>query len=166
MKGRPVPFFDSDYVVYEGNAWNVILHRDNQFYLGRCIVFLKSRISDDPLSCTTSEQQELWHVILPTLARALKAAFGVDRLNYAHLANVEHFVHWHVIPRYEKNPRRHFAGEEFRDDRAGSNYAPSPVKKLPHQVMVQICARLKSTFEASLSEVANDEGHMPIAEAA
>lgn len=138
-----IPFFDSPYVLHH---WNVILHRDNQSYLGRCIVFLKSRITDDPLSLTADERDELWFDILPRLKHALEKSFSPDRINYSHLANAEHFVHWHVIPRYEQEPTRTFANETFTDERVGKHYAPSPLKQLPSEVMAVILAELKKNF--------------------
>jgi len=132
------PFLDSNYLIHEGRAWNVILHRDNQSYLGRCIVFLKTRVTDDPISLSNSERHELWAEIMPRLARAIKSAFGADRINYSHLANKEHFVHWHVVPRYEKNPIRQFAGEIFEDERVGHDYAPAPTKQVSRPIMQRI----------------------------
>src|SRR3990172_2924275 len=104
-----IPFADSAYVLLDGRAWRAILHRDNQSYLGRCIVFLKTRQTDDLLSLTHDEHEELWTVILPKLVGAIHKAFQPDRINYAHLANIVHHAHWHVVPRYENNPIRHFA---------------------------------------------------------
>lgn len=141
-----IPFFDSPYLIHEGRSWNVILHRDNQSYLGRSIVYLKSRITDDPLSLTAEEREELWEELLPKLAKALKKAFQPDRLNYSHLANAEHFVHWHIVPRYEKNPVRKFAGEAFTDERVGKHYAPIPTKTVSAEVMRKIYKEIKEHF--------------------
>lgn len=122
------PFADSPYVILDGISWRAILHRDNQSYLGRSIVFLKTRQTDDPLSLTQDERDGLWTVILPKLIGALQKAFCPDRINYAHLANVVNQIHWHIVPRYEKDPARHFGGETFTDERVGHNYAPAPKK--------------------------------------
>ena len=143
---KSIPFFDSPYLIYEGRSWNVILHRDNQSYLGRSIIYLKSRIIDDPLLLTSEEREELWTELLPRLASALRKAFRPDRLNYSHLANAEHFVHWHIVPRYEKDPIREFAGETFKDERVGKHYAPIPTKVVSAEVMKQIYQELKIHF--------------------
>ncbi len=143
---NPIPFFDSPYLIYEGRSWNVILHRDNQSYLGRSIVYLKSRVTDDPLSLTSDEKEELWGELLPRLAKALGKAFHPDRLNYSHLANAEHFVHWHIVPRYEKNPTREFAGEIFKDERVGRHYAPIPAKAVSVEVMRKIHKEIRMYF--------------------
>jgi diadenosine tetraphosphate (Ap4A) HIT family hydrolase len=104
--------------LFEGEHWRVALYR-NQSYLGRSIVYLKTRRLGDPLELTETEREELWTEIMPKLARALNEAFQPDRINYAHLTNRVGQVHWHVVPRYEKNPRRQFAGHVFLDKRVG-----------------------------------------------
>jgi diadenosine tetraphosphate (Ap4A) HIT family hydrolase len=147
MEVNSIPFFDSPYVIYEGKHWNIILHRDNQSYLGRCIVYLKSRVIDDPLALTLEEREELWSTILPKLSAALEKTFQPDRINYCHLANVEHFVHWHIIPRYEKEPIREFAGETFKDEKVGANYAPAPIKQVSASVMEKIYNAIKENFK-------------------
>lgn len=146
MEVNTIPFFDSKYVIHEGHSWNVILHRDNQSYLGRCIVYLKTRVTDNPLSLTEQERNELWADILPKLTNALQKAFQPDRINYAHLANADHFVHWHIIPRYEKNPVREFAGETFKDEKAGRHYDVTLIKQLAPEIMQKIYLEIKKNF--------------------
>ena len=136
MKFDPFPEFAKNNI-YEGKLWTVQLH-SNQSYLGRCVVFLSSRSIEDPLLLTKEERNELWDNILPRLAQALRRAFQPDRVNYAHLANEEHVVHWHIVPRYEKNRERQFAGELFRDERAGTVFIPAPEKKVSGETMENI----------------------------
>ena len=139
-----LPFRDT-WLIHEGLFWNVILH-DNQSYLGRCIVYLKSRELDDVLLVSHHEREELWDLVLPRLQRGLAKAFNPDRLNYSHLANSDHFVHWHVVPRYENNPTRVFAGHRFVEERAGRHYAPEPELGLSKEVMEQIQTALLERF--------------------
>ncbi len=146
MDVNQIPFSDSKYLIHEGRFWNVILHRDNQSYLGRCIVYLKSRVLENPLLLDSQEHTELWEEILPRLEKSLKIAFQPDRINYCHLANAEHFVHWHIVPRYEKNPVRIFGGENFRDERVGKNFSPTPEKEVSVEVMNKIFSALKENF--------------------
>ena len=74
---------------------------------------------------------------MPRLTAAIEGAFRPDRFNYSHLANRRAVVHWHVVPRYEVEPHRVFAGVTFSDLRVGKGYAPSKKqrqarkKKLP-----------------------------------
>lgn len=134
-----IPFADIEEcnLVFEGKHWGVVLS-DCQSYLGKCIVFLKNRATDDLMSLTNDEKRELWDVVMPKLVSALKHAFNPDRINYSHLANTIHHVHWHVVPRYEMPPIREFAGETFVDERVGRNYAPAPAKKIPDEMFVLI----------------------------
>lgn len=135
-------FSDNPYILYEGRHWKVLLHQENQSYLGRSIVFLTSREIDDVLELTTEERDELWEDVMPRLARALKSAFGADRINYAHLANTVKHVHWHVVPRYEENPVRKFAGETFTDENVGRHYVPAPHKALPPDKLEAIASEI------------------------
>lgn len=73
----------------------------------------------------------------------MEAAFSADRINYSHLANTEHFIHWHLVPRYEKNPVRECEGETFVDERVGKHYAPAPEKPVSAQVMDAILEKIK-----------------------
>lgn len=139
-------FSDNPYVIHEGIFWNVILYKESQSYLGRNIVYLKSRLTDDLLQLTKEERDELWEKILPRLAGALKKAFQADRINYAHLANTVHHVHWHIVPRYEKNPERTFAGEVFKDEHVGKHYAPAPFKPVPADILEKIYREIKNNF--------------------
>ena len=150
-------FLKSKYTVYDGKSWRVILNADDQSYLGRCIVFLKGRVTDDPLSLCEAERRELWCDILPRLAAALKRAFGADRINYAHQANVVQAVHWHVVPRYEKMRELHFAGEVFWDSRPGVNYALSEKRILPEATMKHIQAALIEALDSPTTRTMGSE---------
>jgi diadenosine tetraphosphate (Ap4A) HIT family hydrolase len=116
--GDPVTFDPRHRPLFATDNWGVALYR-NQTYLGRSMVYLRSRSIDDPLELDAAERDELWDDVLPVLAAALRAAFAPDRINYAHLANRTKHVHWHVVPRYEVEPERWFAGRRFYDNRQG-----------------------------------------------
>jgi diadenosine tetraphosphate (Ap4A) HIT family hydrolase len=141
----PVPKRKGNRPLFEGEHWSVYLYR-NQSYLGRSVVYLKTRRIEDPLDLTDAEREELWTEILPKLSRALTAAFQPDRINYAHLANRLHHVHWHVVPRYEKNRRREFAGRTFVDKRQGKIFRTKRFK-LPRSVLDEICACVKKHLD-------------------
>jgi diadenosine tetraphosphate (Ap4A) HIT family hydrolase len=127
--------------LFEGEHWRVALYR-NQSYLGRSIVFLKTRKLGDVLELTEEEREELWTEILPRLVRALDEAFQPDRINYAHLTNRVGQVHWHVVPRYEENPKRQFAGHTFVDRRVGKIFRTKKFR-IRDEVRDQIYAELK-----------------------
>ncbi len=138
---------EESYVIYEGKYWTVVLHKFNQSYLGRCIVYLHSREIANPLQLTREEQDEFWFDIVPKLAGALDQAFHPDRLNYSHLANEWHHVHWHIVPRYEKNPVREFAGEHFVDEKVGHNYRGMPDKLVPDEVLQLIQEEIQKHWD-------------------
>jgi diadenosine tetraphosphate (Ap4A) HIT family hydrolase len=138
---EPVPFKGKHRPLFEGEHWSVLLYR-NQSYLGRSVVYLKARKLEDPLDLTEAESEELWNEVLPRLVKALNEAFQPDRINYAHLTNRVGQVHWHVVPRYETNPTRQFAGHTFVDRRVGKIFRTKKFP-LPDEVLDQICAQLK-----------------------
>lgn len=144
----PIPK-EENHIIYEGKYWTVVPHKFNQSYLGRCIVYLHSREIDNPLQLTSEEQDEFWFDILPKLEGALNKAFHPDRLNYSHLANEWHHVHWHIVPRYEKNPVRTFAGERFIDEKVGHNYAGVADKLVSDAVLKSIQREIQKHWNKS-----------------
>ena len=99
LQADPVAFDPRHRPLFATSRWGVLLYR-NQTYLGRSLVYLRTRALSDVLELTRDERDELWDEVLPALASGIGAAFGPDRLNYAHLANRKHHVHWHVVPRW------------------------------------------------------------------
>jgi diadenosine tetraphosphate (Ap4A) HIT family hydrolase len=141
--GDPVAFDSRHHPLFATDRWGVALYR-NQTYLGRSMVYLRSRSIDDPLDLDAGERDELWEEVLPALAAALQAAFAPDRINYAHLANRTKHVHWHVVPRYEIDPERHFAGYVFHDDRQGMIFRTKRRGRVPAHVREAIAAEVRS----------------------
>ncbi|MGH2942461.1 MAG: HIT family protein [Solirubrobacteraceae bacterium] len=137
----PVAFDARHRPLFQTPSWCVLLHR-NQWNLGRCIVVLRTRAIDDPLALTFAERDELWSVVLPRLSAALTAAFAPDRLNYAHLANRQRHVHWHVVPRYAPDAVREVAGVTFRDRRPGRMFRSSKAGRVPRDVREAIARQL------------------------
>jgi diadenosine tetraphosphate (Ap4A) HIT family hydrolase len=138
---EPVSFSSKHRPLFEGEHWGVLLYR-NQSYLGRSVVYLKTRKLGDLLDLTDAEREELWTDIMPRLVQALGEAFQPDRINYAHLANRVGQVHWHIVPRYEKNPKRQFAGHTFVDRRVGKIFRTKKFR-LPDGVLDQISDHIK-----------------------
>ena len=136
----PPPFGEKHRFLFESRYWKVFLYR-NQKYLGRCVVYLKSRAIEDPLELNDEERNELWTVVLPRLTRAINDAFAPDRINYAHLANRLHHVHWHIVQRYADRRTYEFAGHTFTDKRPGQIFRTKRFR-VPKQVREQIYAHL------------------------
>jgi diadenosine tetraphosphate (Ap4A) HIT family hydrolase len=141
----PVTFDPRHRPLFATERWGVLLYR-NQTYLGRSLVYLRTRRLADALELTRDERDELWDEVFPDLARALAGAFAPDRLNYAHLANRMHHVHWHVVPRYEREPERTFAGHRFVDRRQGQIFRTKRRGKVPGKVLDAIAAELRANL--------------------
>lgn len=79
------------------------LDRDQQFHGYSVLIF-------DPRHATgieqlTREEYESFMRDLQRSAKAVAAAFHPHLMNYASLGNGIPHVHWHIIPRYEGDPR-------------------------------------------------------------
>ena len=135
-----------EWVVKKYPSWTLYLSAE-QYYLGRCYVWLKrfgkmQRITD----LTHNEWIELFDSVLPAYEGALDRLWMPGHMNYAWLGNefIEHngHGHMHLIPRYGRPV--HFAGHEFRDDRWGKNYAPYPRLLLSTEKLILIRETLKN----------------------
>jgi diadenosine tetraphosphate (Ap4A) HIT family hydrolase len=90
--------------VAELDASIVILAHD-QFYPGYCIVALKEHAEHlDQLPAPG--QERLWSEVL-RVAQAVVQTMRPARMNYECLGNMVNHIHWHVIPRYADDPRKH-----------------------------------------------------------
>ena len=78
------------------------------------------------------------------------AAFQPDRINYAHLANRLHHVHWHVVPRYARRQTYEFAGHTFVDKRRGKIFRTKRFR-VPKRVRKQIYKHLQQHLETPTS---------------
>jgi diadenosine tetraphosphate (Ap4A) HIT family hydrolase len=130
--------------LFATDRWAVLLYADDQTYVGRSVVFLRTRALVDPLDLVREERDELWLEVFPRLRDTLVAAFQPDRLNYAHLANRKHHVHWHVVPRYETRPRFEFAGVLFKDKRPGRIFRTAKRGRVSDDVLDAIAAHLRA----------------------
>ena len=139
---EPVTFHQNHLPLFATETWGVLLYR-NQTYLGRSIVYLRTRVLSDLLELTPDERDELWDDVMPRLEAALAGAFQPDRLNYAHLANRTRHVHWHVVPRYETVPERFFAGKRFLDDREGQIFRTKKRGKVGNRARAEIAAEIR-----------------------
>jgi len=99
--------------------WAVYLH-ENQYYLGRCYIWLKRDVVD-LMDVSVTEYLELM-LIANKLKRVLNQLWLPDQYNWAALGNCTPHCHLHVIPRYQQS--REFGGLVFADARWGQNYVP------------------------------------------
>ena len=94
---------DKHYFVIKLPVSSVYLSR-NQTNLGYCTLVY------DPHHVTrmeelTEEEYVAFNSDLYVLSRALSSTFSPDHMNYAVLGNNVPHLHWHVIPRYQTDPR-------------------------------------------------------------
>jgi diadenosine tetraphosphate (Ap4A) HIT family hydrolase len=83
----------------------VAILANDQFYPGYCIVALKDH--DEHLAQLPPHRQErLWREVA-RVAQAVVQVMRPARMNYECLGNMVNHIHWHVIPRYVDDPRKH-----------------------------------------------------------
>lgn len=108
--------------ICEYTHWIVYLNQ-NQYYLGRLLIWAKREDSRDIMDTTQEERDELFN-IMKDLKGALQKAFQPDMFNYAALGNISHHTHVHIIPRYKKT--RKIQSMIFHDKRWGMNFVSHP----------------------------------------
>ncbi len=76
----------------------------NQTYPGHCqLIFDKRHV--EGLELLEPDEYAEQMVDLQRAARAISGAFKPDRMNYASMGNVVAHLHWHIVPRYQSDPR-------------------------------------------------------------
>jgi len=113
------PKYDK-FEVKQYNHWRVYIH-ENQYYLGRCVIWAKQEDFIDFMDMTEEERKELFD-IGNRLKGVLNKLFRPDLFNWASLANETPHLHVHVIPRYKE--KREFEGKAFADENWGTHYMP------------------------------------------
>jgi len=86
-------------LIREYEHW-VVLLREQQVTLGSLVLCAKSEATE--FSALSSSAFEEMGIVVGDIERALKAAFVYEKINYLMLMMVDPNVHFHVIPRYEK----------------------------------------------------------------
>ena len=90
--------------------WDVLL-RYKQPTLGSCVIILK-RHAESFAQVEADELAEFSDVVID-LEKALKKSFNYDKINYMMLMMVDNHVHFHVLPRYQKEQQ--FQNITFKD---------------------------------------------------
>ncbi|HXW84904.1 MAG TPA: HIT family protein [Candidatus Binataceae bacterium] len=75
-----------------------------QFYRGYCVLFAKRHVTE-LFHMPRNELRELYDEVT-AVAESIAEVTRPWKMNYACLGNVEPHVHWHLIPRYQSDPRR------------------------------------------------------------
>ncbi len=76
----------------------------NQTYRGQCVLVFDPRHAEG-LETLSPAEFDAFARDLRVAARALTAVCDPDLMNYASLGNIVRHLHWHLVPRYESDPR-------------------------------------------------------------
>ncbi len=111
-------------LVFETPYWKIFL-KDEQNYLGRCVVILK-RECGDLADLDTDEILDFFDVV-KKLENLLRKTFNATMFNWTCLMNHSYLenppqpqVHWHFRPRYDHPVE--FAQNIFKDPNFGKHY--------------------------------------------
>lgn len=92
---------DRDLRIVELSHSYVILNRD-QFFPGYTLLFTKSHVTE-LFHLEAATRAELVEEI-SLVAQALYDAFRPTKINYELLGNMVAHMHWHLVPRFERDP--------------------------------------------------------------
>ncbi len=81
------------------NYWHLLL-RPQQTTLGSLILICKENVND--FSAISFEANKEKYIIIKEIERVLKDNFDYSKINYLMLMMVDPYVHFHIIPRYER----------------------------------------------------------------
>jgi diadenosine tetraphosphate (Ap4A) HIT family hydrolase len=132
--------------IFETKFWVVNLRSDDQAFLGRSTVLLKTHKGD--LSELDENEWADFHRIIKRFEKALRSSFKPALFNWSCLMNDAYkdsppnpHVHWHVRPRYEKSVE--FSGQTFYDKDFGHNYYKTAFKLVSQEVATKIVEKIK-----------------------
>ena len=139
--------------VLETRYWLVVLHPNDQNYLGRSVIILKRHV---PTLAALSDDEWLdYKQLVGDFATAAAIAFGADHFNWSF--NMNHafredppqlHVHGHVRPRYRVPVT--FAGLTFEDKEFGNHF---DLKK--RQVEPGVLDAIRDEMEHSLRQTSD-----------
>jgi diadenosine tetraphosphate (Ap4A) HIT family hydrolase len=93
----------------------------NQTYRGHCLLVFDARHAVG-LESLTFDEFTPFMADFHAAARAIAAACGPDLMNYASLGNVVPHLHWHLVPRYKRDPR--WGGPVYTTTREEMRHTP------------------------------------------
>jgi diadenosine tetraphosphate (Ap4A) HIT family hydrolase len=92
---------ENPYFVHEFEH-SLLVVGDHQFHRGYCLVLLKEHVRELH-ELNPDVQGQLWQEVMQA-GRAVVRAFQPWKMNYACYGNAEPHVHWHLFPRYDREP--------------------------------------------------------------
>lgn len=90
--------------IKEFHYW-ILMVRPVPVTIGSCIIFLKRKCPS--LSEVTKEEMVEFPEVCSFFEKSCKSLYGAVKFNYKANMMKEDFVHFHAIPRYDKNIKRH-----------------------------------------------------------
>jgi len=93
--------FDYDTtLIKEYNSWGVLL-RNQQVTIGSLILLCREDVTEFHL--ISREAMTEYHSVIYDVETKLKSIFGYNKINYLMLMMYDPVVHFHVIPRYDRD---------------------------------------------------------------
>ena len=130
-------FSDPKLVIKQGNYWSIV-YRESTVTLGNCVLICNrecpnmgelkiEEIAEFPIMCKWFENK-------------IKSLYGAVKFNYLALMMREEFVHFHLIPRYDKDIEKY--GIVWKDIGWPSSINLNRIE-IPSEVKEQIIKDLK-----------------------
>jgi len=113
----------------------------NQTYRGHCLLILDLRHATRPDQLSSDE----WRAFCADLYLAEKAIIGTlhpDHINVALLGNVVPHLHWHIVPRYQNDPR-------WQAPIWTTTTAEMPTTRLPESERANLIEKLRIALNSS-----------------
>ena len=109
-------------------------------YPGFCRVIWNAHVSE-MTDLAVAEQQHCMRVVF-AVERALRGVLKPHKINLASLGNVTPHLHWHVIPRFERDP--HFPNPIWGERRRAENHRTAAIT--PSQLGKMLAAELSKSL--------------------
>ena len=117
VKGKPLDAFGI--YICDLSVSMLVLFKE-QSHPGRCIVAYKEHVSE--MTDISDEGRNAFFADVNRAAKAIRAAFHPDKINYGAYADTGHHLHMHLVPKYkdqfewngvfQMNPQKNFLPKE------------------------------------------------------
>ena len=97
-------FSDPNLMIKHGKYWSIIL-RESTTTLGNCILICNRECPT--FADLKPEEMEEFPTLCKWYEEKIKSLYGAVKFNYVAMMMKEEFVHFHVIPRYDREIERY-----------------------------------------------------------